>query len=682
MITKVKATNFLSFSDLDVTLPKGVTLIDGWNADDQTSEGSGKSAVLNAICWGLYGKIPKEANVDDVIKEGEKLCAVSVWFSNQAAVLRSRNPNTLELHVFDESGNGRIVKGKDARETQTLIEEFVGLTFETFCQTVYFAQNYTKKFITSNQEEKGKILSEVQNLSVFDKAGKEVRSLIKLAEESLVKLKHNKELAAKDEELTLRDISAEEMKQTLALQQQTQRIQDLNNQILSQEMLRKSAQDQQAQRVNGLNAQVVEAEQVIAGYEVTKAQHLEAVSNLVYDEPKEKALQEVNNQLMSEAGAINAEISGIDKLEGKRAAAQAQGNRYATRYKQLQSERVKNLEFIANPSKDCPTCGTKLETCDTSHAQLEVENIDKESAEIEAILTELSNEIDTPIPTKDELNAKLVNIRQQRIANDAEIQSIRSIKDKLNSVATHLSGLDRNIKAQVDRIAKLKASIESESQPLAFDTTQLEALRMRLETESQPLVFDTTQLDALRIKLESARSDAESIASLINEKNLHLSRLEVLKNGFKEIKSHVFNSLLNELNARVQKYLTHLFEVPVAVRFTNEDMKIETKVKFDGIDRGLGLLSGGQFRRVSLAVDLALSDVITSRKGSRVDLLILDEYFKDLSEASMEKCLALLENRGQPVLLIEHNSIFKNIVNNSVFVKLEGGTSRVEIQNN
>ena len=279
MITKVKATNFLSFSDLDVTLPKGVTLIDGWNADDQTSEGSGKSAVLNAICWGLYGKIPKEANVDDVIKEGEKLCAVSVWFSNQAAVLRSRNPNTLELHVFDESGNGRIVKGKDARETQTLIEEFVGLTFETFCQTVYFAQNYTKKFITSNQEEKGKILSEVQNLSVFDKAGKEVRSLIKLAEESLVKLKHNKELAAKDEELTLRDISAEEMKQTLALQQQTQRIQDLNNQILSQEMLRKSAQDQQAQRVNGLNAQVVEAEQVIAGYEVTKAQHLEAVSN-------------------------------------------------------------------------------------------------------------------------------------------------------------------------------------------------------------------------------------------------------------------------------------------------------------------------------------------------------------------------------------------------------------------
>jgi DNA repair exonuclease SbcCD ATPase subunit len=82
---------------------------------------------------------------------------------------------------------------------------------------------------------------------------------------------------------------------------------------------------------------------------------------------------------------------------------------------------------------------------------------------------------------------------------------------------------------------------------------------------------------------------------------------------------------------------------------------------------------------VSLAVDLALSDVVTSRKGAQIGVLILDEYFKDLSETSMEKCLTLLEGRGQPVLLIEHNSIFKNIVNNSIMVRLEDGTSSVEV---
>jgi DNA repair exonuclease SbcCD ATPase subunit len=89
----------------------------------------------------------------------------------------------------------------------------------------------------------------------------------------------------------------------------------------------------------------------------------------------------------------------------------------------------------------------------------------------------------------------------------------------------------------------------------------------------------------------------------------------------------------------------------------------------------IGLLSGGQFRRFSLAIDLALSDMVSSRKTSKLNILILDEYFKDLSETSMEKCLDLLKSRKSPVVIIEHNSIFKNIVDNVFFVELQGGTS-------
>lgn len=676
MIKRVVAKNFLSWKDMDVTLPNGVTLIDGWNEDDQTSEGSGKSAVLNAICWALYGKIPKEANIDDVIKNGEKSCGVEVHFSD-VVIRRTRGPNELAIIV-----DGKVGKGKDAKETQSLIEELVGLTFETFCQTVYFAQNYTKKFITSNQEEKGKILSEVQNLSVFDKAGKEVRELIKINEADVTKLKHSKEMAGKDQELIQKDISAEQAKHDHALQQQAQRIQNLNSQIAAQEALHQSAIDNQTRRIADLNVQVQDAERVSEEHASAQMQLLQASASMTYDEAKERELQEINNQLMSDAGAISAELSGIDKLVSKRMTAESQGKRYATQYKQLLIEREKNIAFIANPSKNCPTCGTQLEACDTSHAEVEIARIDQQTAEIVGILTELSAEIETPIPTKDELNGKLASIRQSRATNDAEIKAIRDVKDKLNRTAVHLNALEKNIKDQRDRILKLKDAIEAESRPLLVDTTQIDALRIRLEIESQPLTIDTTQLEALKARLEQAQSDASNLDNLIAEKTQHLARLENLKNGFKEVKSFVFNSLLNQVNARAQKYLAHLFEVPVSVRFTNEDMKIETKVKYDGVDRGLGLLSGGQFRRVSLAVDLALSDVITSRKGARVNLLILDEYFKDLSESSMEKCLTLLENRGQPVLLIEHNSIFKNIVNNSVFVKLENGTSHVEIQNN
>lgn len=675
MIKEVTAKNFLSWKDLEFKLNAGVTLIDGWNEDDQTSEGSGKSAILNAIAWCLYGKIPKDANIDDVIKEGEKSCAVEVWFDDGTVIQRTRKPNALSM-----TRDGKRIVGKDSNETQSLINEYIALSFETFCQTIYFAQNYAKKFITANQEEKGKILSEVQDLTIFDKAGKEVRSLIKLDEDAQVKLKHSKELAVRDEELIKRDIRAEELKYEHAKAAHVQRIANINNQIATQEAMIDHALQQQAQRIQSLASQVDEAQNTLRHHEAGKAQLLESVSSLVYNETAEKAFQEANNQLMSQIGAVNAELTGIDKLITARKLAEIQGQRYATRYKQLLAEKEKNLAFIANPSKNCPTCGTQLEACDTSHAETEVVRIDGETAEIVVALTTLSIEIETPIPTKDELNAKLAEIRQQRLVNDTEIQNLRSVKDKMNRAAAHLMAFDQNIKAQQDRTAKLQGQLEREKEPLVLDTSKLDALREEVaRVASEEVPFDLTVTETLIAKLQTVTESIQDFDRLMEEKCKHLQRLEDLKNGFKEIKSYVFNSMLNEINARVHKYLTHLFEVPVSVRFKNDEMKIETEVRYDGVDRGLGLLSGGQFRRVSLAVDLALSDTVTARKGVRVGVLILDEYFKDLSEASMEKCLTLLEGRGQPVLLIEHNSIFKNIVNNSVMVKLENGTSSTQV---
>src|SRR5690606_8961829 len=58
------------------------------------------------------------------------------------------------------------------------------------CQSTYFAQNYDKKFLSSNQEEKGKILSNIQNLQVFDKARKEVMDLLKAENDNLSKLEN------------------------------------------------------------------------------------------------------------------------------------------------------------------------------------------------------------------------------------------------------------------------------------------------------------------------------------------------------------------------------------------------------------------------------------------------------------------------------------------------------------
>lgn len=632
MISKVVAKNFLSWGAMEFDFKSGVTLIDGWNEDDQTSEGSGKSSIPNAVVWGLYGKIPKDANIDDVIKEGEKECFVEVHFDDRTIIKRSRHPNDLVLLKYTENAWNHV-KGKDARETQTIIEEYLGLSFETFCQTIYFAQNYLKKFITSNQEEKGKILSEVQDLGLFDKAIKEVKSLLKTEDEFLTKMEHQAEILVKDQELTKRDISAKEM-------------------------VIQHAHDRRQQQLDQVQARIDEAKaNVQKALDDHEALRL-AVDQIYYDENEEAELSKAGSDLAYQISVLNGKSSEIDKLVQKKLNAESQGRRYSARYKQLEADKTKTQAFIDNPTKDCPTCGTLLENCDTSHALKDMARIVEEQAAIVDTLTMLSHEIDVEIPTKEQIEAELSEIRRQRGALDGRLKEIKIIKDRLLQGQATLKSFERNAntyQAEADRATKT-----------------LEQLR------AEPLNLDTSELDALKDKLQTLYGQANGLDGLMDETTAHVHRLNVLKDGFREIKSYVFNSILNEVNARVQKYLSHLFEVPITVRFVNDEMKIETSIVYDGVPRGLGLLSGGQARRVALAVDLALSDVITARKGSRVGLLILDEYFKDLSETSMEKCLSLLESRGQPVILIEHNSIFKNIVTNSVTVKLENGTSRIE----
>ena len=167
---RVKAKNFLSWEYLEFEIGQGITLIDGFNHDDGSSEGSGKSAILSAIAWGGYGEIPKDANVDEVIRHGQKSCEVRLEHDD-FTIVRSRGPNDLCVYY---PGKDKPYRGKDARETQKHIEKLLGMTFKTFCQSIYFPQNYPNKFVTANQEDKGRILSEILDLEQFDRARKKL----------------------------------------------------------------------------------------------------------------------------------------------------------------------------------------------------------------------------------------------------------------------------------------------------------------------------------------------------------------------------------------------------------------------------------------------------------------------------------------------------------------------------
>ena len=702
MLSSIKATNFLSWKELHFNVTKGATLVDGWNEDDQRSEGSGKSAILNAVSWCIFGKVPKDANIDDVIKDGETSCSVVLEFDNGDAIVRSRKPH--DLYIMKA---GATIKGKDARETQTFIEEYIGCNFETFCQSVYFAQNYDKKFLSSNQEDKGKILSSIQNLQVFDKARKEVMDLLKLENDKITKLKNQLTV----EENNFNNLNSQKTMLNSFIADKIKKHKEQQNMLTQQRDMvsghvKRTESDMEAivQKASAIDLQALANDE--AELNKAKADYGTQLSGVTYQKSQVDSVKKAIQSKEFEGQTLATKYSNLEKklqtskttksprilsLETNRDFAldlnkNQSRNRLLTKVKQLE-------DFIANPTKICPSCGTELASADTSHSQKELESIRQEITQIEAQAKDqaaqydiqIQQELQNNVTEQESMAAEMQSILAQleAVSQYLDQNKIPSM-DELNKQEVEIRGVITQIDQAIfqtnqkkNEHAQLVNQHGTLSNQLANYNQQLQQLQNSLNQLGEPDVSqDTAKLAALDLEVSNVTVKIEELKNLIEVANIHAQRLETLKEGFKEIKTHVFTNALKELNHRTNEYLSQLFDMEATVKFTTEDQKIESKIVLDGKERSLGLLSGGQNRRFNLAVDLAISDLVSNRKSSKLGILIFDEYFKDLSEISMEKSLDLLKDRKCPVVLIEHNSIFKNIVDNTFFVRLEDGTSR------
>ncbi len=633
MINKIIAKNFLSWENLEFNVNDGISLIDGWNEDDQTPEGSGKSAILNALSWCIYGKLPKDVKIDEVIRRGHKSCYVEVSFDT-FSVVRQRGPNKLFIK------SDKIIVGKDAKETQKLIEEKIGLSFEAFCQTIYFAQNYPKKFITANQEDKAKILSEIQDLSIFDSARMRVKKDLDETKEAIQKTRLNQQTQINIFQKMEFEIKSLEQEINSFEEKRQLEIKHLNDLIgVKQKEIEISMEN-----IKTMESRMNELNQFINGINI---------------ESLNQAIIEIDSAITQ----FSVKSNELQNIDGYKKSIQLNLQKYRYEKEKIAKQRRELVEFIQNPTDACITCGTVLGEKDTSHAQEELKKV-------EAKLVELGLQAD-----KDEELLKNVGDNSESINNlNNTINELKNQKNKATNQISVYNNYHIELKNLNINAGMTANHIKISSEKLNELAQQVEIARNKQCNHELLERLETCKKNKETHENEHLKKLEECLNGLIKYQGYY----EVLYKGFKDIKVHIFNSLLNELTLKTNNYLQKLFEVSVHIRFINDNRKIKTEFKYDGEERGLGLLSGGQFRRVSLATDLALSEIVNNRTGNVFNIKILDEYFKDLSEVSMQKCLNLLQSLNIRTLLIEHNSIFKSIVDKVYIVKLENGVSKLD----
>ena len=168
-IKEVELNNFRSHKHFVFT-PKveGVTALRGRN-------GSGKTSIVSAIAWALYGTKPPGVtkNLDlrrkDAQKDDKTSVTVTLLIGDDTYTITRRMKNTgateADVWVSTESNEQKHVAGPAARDTTEHVQRLLGMDESGFETAVYFAQKQGDAFVASKPNERRAIVEKITGIS-------------------------------------------------------------------------------------------------------------------------------------------------------------------------------------------------------------------------------------------------------------------------------------------------------------------------------------------------------------------------------------------------------------------------------------------------------------------------------------------------------------------------------------
>ncbi|MFZ5884361.1 MAG: AAA family ATPase [Chloroflexota bacterium] len=165
---QLRITGFLSYRDtveLDFG-PIALACISGHN-------GAGKSSLLDAITWCLFGEARGKSSEVINLNADVKAAEVALTFQHEGNTYRiqrtlPRNKSTvLEFQIKGEDGWHPLTE-KSTRETQTRIEQTLRLDYETFVNASFFLQGKADQFTQQNAAKRKEVLSNILGLEAWE----------------------------------------------------------------------------------------------------------------------------------------------------------------------------------------------------------------------------------------------------------------------------------------------------------------------------------------------------------------------------------------------------------------------------------------------------------------------------------------------------------------------------------
>lgn len=372
--------------------------------------------------------------------------------------------------------------------------------------------------------------------------------------------------------------------------------------------------------------------------------YLECIANLenkikelnkAIDEGLDKSLQKRLNEITDTANNIKLTLQ-------------------STEYER--KEKVKDIDTIEAWFKNdkCPTCGHLLDRTEQEKSEKSSyrDELNKQLIQIDEKVKKLNDEIASKRKEWAQVNAQL----------KVNEQSVSSSRVKLCESDVMLTDLKSKELANTRELAKLELEKQNHSSQVDKLNKDIVSYKNEIENISAQEVMINAQLKSL----ENKRQLSDYFYKLLGSKG--------------ELRPYLLKQDIAYLNSCMQTYIHQFFE-NTEVELHLEGANIEILINSNGIKKKVTSLSGGEKKRLNIAIQLALYDLIQATSQVCFNVLWLDEIESELDQAGVNQLINIIEdksNDAETVFWITNHPNVKESITNKIICTKSLGVTTIE----
>ena len=662
VIKYLYAKNFLCFGpeafSLDLEGCGRIVLVKGENLDVSEGEavgsnGSGKSSIPEILVYTLFGKTikhPKKINHKDVLNNqvGKGLVTEVRW--GDFRVVRTRKPDSLRMWessegVWDDSTEITL-GGQPA--TQKLIEEKLGLNYETFVNVVVFTDNNAGSFLECDSAGKRDIVENLLSLEKYKNFSESAKILKK----------------EKKDEIKIAQHDYESARQGLA--QSESRIKAAKEQESSWVEKRKSELSSMVSKLESLEKSLNSTPEGEDSLKYQKAQERISELNSEVDslENNRSKIQEMLDEAVAKSSSV------IDK----KSEVQVEMNHNSSLSDSL-SEKIRlNREEIERLER------SEGATCKLCMGKVSKENYEKYTGLLETEIKDLSDKLKSIEATREKLAQKMTKIKQRESSiSEASLAA----KSKLSKISSELSSMRREL-SELNRIEKP----QSKDADQRLLEQQIESVKDQISEKKSEISGESPFkkiIDSLEVEIEEKKSllsKAESSMESL-EKEIPYYEFWSVAFGDSGIRRFVIDGIIPALNSKIAYWLQFLIDGKIRLEFNNELEETIERSPSDGDPFVYYGMSGGEKRRLNLAVSQAFAHVMMLNSGSCPSVVFLDEVTTNIDQMGVVGVYNMISElaKDRQVFITTHDQNLLEMLEGCELINLEKrkGFTRLKI---